>query len=120
MTDTALARGLAGCPMLHTLRIWDSRIVDFIRPFMDQLADTTKFPSLKNLSIDSSWPGEVDISYEEFTAQCSSKRPHLDIVGDNQQESVRTPPEDAAPEFDLDGMDEEDYGPADGGLWPFW
>ncbi|PVG01772.1 hypothetical protein CPB86DRAFT_57876 [Serendipita vermifera] len=125
--DTALVRTLAGCPMLHTLRMQDCLIVDFIHPFMEQLEDITKFPSLKLLSIDNSWPGEIYISYEEFTAKCSSKRPHLDITGNNQQEFVKTPPEDAALQFDLDGMDEdsmdedsmdeEDYI---GGEWSLW
>jgi hypothetical protein len=77
---------LASCPVLQDLEISDCGIRKFILPFLDNLKDKRYFPSLEKLSIDDSWPAKFNISYDEFTAQCRSKRPGTCVFGDGRRD----------------------------------
>jgi hypothetical protein len=82
--DDTLASILARCPILHTLEFKECRIEKFAEPFLEELQDPTKFPSLQMLYIKNSWSTQLDVSYTEFSTQCSSKRPRIHIFGNTK------------------------------------
>jgi hypothetical protein len=105
--DDALRSTLASCPHLNILEIQDCRIEKFIGPFLENLQDTKYFPSLGRLIINDSWPAKPDILYEEFMAQCSSKRPSIYISGNGREEPLYVSDDDDEEEEEDD--EDEDY-----------
>jgi hypothetical protein len=75
---------LQSCSLLHTLIAEDCRMKNFIPLFSKAIAQMSRFPSLKNIKIDDSWPVKFNMSYEEFTKLCSSKRPQIWISGNGR------------------------------------
>ncbi|PVG01794.1 hypothetical protein CPB86DRAFT_870858 [Serendipita vermifera] len=70
---------LRPCPKLKTLRVCSLSLETFIPSFIESLAETGSFPSLKKLELDDSWPTELDMSYEEFVEHCFRVRPDMDL-----------------------------------------
>jgi hypothetical protein len=95
---------LNSCPNLRTLEIHDCGIEYFIGSVLENLQDAKYFPSLGLLTINSSWPVKLDISYDEFRVQCSSKRPEFYISGNGQEE---------LPEIGSDAYELESYVESD-------
>jgi hypothetical protein len=82
--DGVFAGHLQSCPLLHKIRLKDCRIKEFIISFGNSISDEKRFPSLKVLRIDDSWPAKLNASYEQFQRFCRSKRPQLWITGNEQ------------------------------------
>jgi hypothetical protein len=80
----ALVRNLASFPILRNLELDDCLIGEFIHPFLEKLQDPKCFPSLVRLCIDHSWLDQLDLSYNDFVAQCRSRRPGITIFGDGR------------------------------------
>jgi hypothetical protein len=100
----AIGPTLASCPNLRTLEIHDCGIEYFIGSVLENLQDAKYLPSLGVLTINSSWPVKLDISYDEFWVQCSSKRPEFYISGNGQEE---------LPEIGSDAYELESYVESD-------
>jgi hypothetical protein len=79
--NDALVRILASCPNLLHLDIDICLLEEFIHPFLERLQDPQYLPLLRSLSIEESWPFQLDLSYSEFAAQCHSRWPEIRFFG---------------------------------------
>jgi hypothetical protein len=104
--DEVLLPTLASCPVLYSLRIQDCSIENFIHPFVGNLQDPKSFPSLRVLVLDEQWPAGLKISYREFVAQCSSRRPGVQLSKFERQ-GLHSPIYDDS-QSDLDSVMDED------------
>jgi hypothetical protein len=104
--DEVLLPTLASCPALYNLRMQDCSIENFIHPFLGNLQDPKSFASLGMLVFDDQWPASLNISYREFVAQCSSRRPGVQLSKFERQ-GLHGPVYDDS-QSDLDSMMDED------------
>jgi hypothetical protein len=81
--NDAMVRIIAPLPILRTLSIDGCHPGEFIHPFLEKLEDPEYLPSLKSLFIKKSRPVRLDLSYDEFAAQCRSRRPGICVWGND-------------------------------------
>jgi hypothetical protein len=82
--DKALALTFMSCPALYSLKTKLSDIEEFVHSFLEKLQDPNYLPSLRILRIDDSWPMQLDMSFAKFVAECSSRRPQIEINGNKK------------------------------------
>jgi hypothetical protein len=104
--DEAVVPFLASCPILHSLEMRDCRIEGFIFPFLETLQNAKCFPAMRTLHFEYSWPAQLELSYEEFVAQCNSLRRGIQVSCERREDFLAAFYElelDPYPNSDADG-----------------
>jgi hypothetical protein len=79
--NEALVNSLGFCSCLQKLTIEASFLDEFIPSFLRALKDRAFLPNLAHLSIDDSWPQDIEMDYAEFIQYSRAERAALNVQG---------------------------------------